>query len=208
MNNNDIIISLDCGIYEGFQVTLSACIEHEPLENAFPDIPFPDFKDLCRKIESNELMYFTAQVTVSRQGIVIGSDHLGGCVYKDLEDFRDNSGCYEDMREQAIKTAYDTIEQIQKPIKEIPVCFFREKEPDSILAVFVDSLFYRDSDRIYDCYSFIGQHSTCTREYLEMSCVLASKSEYKDLLEHLKSIYEAEGLRVLQQTETLEKASE
>ena len=61
-----------------------------------------------------------------------------------------------------------------------PVKFF--KEEGSILAVFIAEPYYRNGDlENVLCYSHVGQHSCCSKEYYE-SLSSASYAEYRDLL--------------------------
>jgi hypothetical protein len=64
------------------------------------------------------------------------------------------------------------------------VKFFKE-EDGTILAVFVTEPYYRngDLDNVV-CYSHVGQHSCCSKEYYE-SLSLAEYPEYRSLLDEL-----------------------
>jgi len=60
---------------------------------------------------------------------------------------------------------------------------------DEILAYFPQFNYNRElyGKTRKTCYSHVGQHSACHIDYAK-KCVLASKEEYKDLLEELISI--------------------
>lgn len=91
--------------YNGFNIIL----ELSPETDA-PDWDFEDEaerKKLFEDIENGNLLWFVARVAAQKDGITLGDDYLGGCCYKDAQDFIDNSGHYNDMRDIAINRQCD-----------------------------------------------------------------------------------------------------
>jgi len=63
-----------------------------------------DHSDTIRKIERGTLQWFVAKVTAFEpDGTELGEDYLGGCIYKDLDDFIENSMYFKDMVAEAIQ---------------------------------------------------------------------------------------------------------
>ena len=63
---------------------------------------------------------------------------------------------------------------------------FRQEENGDVLAVF-DEWWNKDKGEIA-CYSHVGQHSGCTREYVEKDTVEPKLDDCSDLTEELKRI--------------------
>ena len=66
---------------------------------------------------------------------------------------------------------------------DIKVKFVYTKEFKEVTAVFVDE----KNTQFPDCYSHIGQHSICSKEWFSEQKT-ATKKQYKPLLQELKNI--------------------
>jgi hypothetical protein len=65
----------------------------DALEEYNLDLSFDEDGSTREALESGELMAFVARVRVFFQGHEVGSDYLGGCIYKSLESFMDHREC-------------------------------------------------------------------------------------------------------------------
>jgi len=88
---------------EGFNLELS--ITHEELHprDCFDD-SIEDISEICRKIDSGALYWFTARMRAFKHDIELGSDYLGACLYDNLREFIDDAYC-EDLADNALKEA-------------------------------------------------------------------------------------------------------
>lgn len=59
------------------------------------DLSFDDTGEVRRKLESGEFVSFQVAVTVTHTptGIELGADYLGGCIYRDIDEFQDHREC-------------------------------------------------------------------------------------------------------------------
>jgi len=92
---------------DGFELKLYFEPEYSPIDWDFESED--QERELHDKIESGELLYFCAKVTASKNGIELGVDYLGGCVFEGETDFMDSDGYYNYMCEQAISEAKTAI---------------------------------------------------------------------------------------------------
>ena len=65
-------------------------------------------RDIVENIRVGKLLWFSARVTASKAGVVLGSEYLGGCCYENTDDFLSSSN-YESMAEFAIDEARETL---------------------------------------------------------------------------------------------------
>ena len=79
---------------DGFRVVLSFAPEDMHPRDFFDDIH--DIADICDKIDRGLLLWFVARVEAYKHGVLLGSDHLGGCLYESVRDFI-KGGYYVDM---------------------------------------------------------------------------------------------------------------
>ena len=91
---------------DGFELNLYFETEYSPIDWDFESAE--QERELHDKIESGELLHFCAKVTASKNGIELGVDYLGGCVYEGETDFM-ACGYYNGMCEQAISEAKTAI---------------------------------------------------------------------------------------------------
>lgn len=67
---------------------------------------------------------------------------------------------------------------------ETKMIFIYEGNTREVLAVFADT---KDQNNIYQCYAFIGEHSTCSEQYL-LNNKEANVSDILPLYDHLTSL--------------------
>lgn len=70
-------------------------------------------QDVIDGVDSGALVWFMAHVQVTRYGIALSDEYLGGCCYKSYSDFI-SDGYYSDMVEQAINEAKAKIAELMK----------------------------------------------------------------------------------------------
>ena len=84
-----------------------------------------DIDEMCRKIDSGYLDWFVARVQYFYDGVEMGVDYLGGCLYDDVNKAFESGfdGYLEDMedraREEAQSRALDMVERLKKDFLEI-----------------------------------------------------------------------------------------
>ena len=100
---------------KGFTVNLELLEEFTPLPDTF-DPTVTDIDTLRENVESGFWLYFCAKVTASYGGRVLAEEYLGCCVYESAEDFVNNSGYYDDMRDTVVEQAQ---EYLQAACKEV-----------------------------------------------------------------------------------------
>ena len=92
---------------DGFDICFSVAPEQDN-----PNDHFDDDGETARAIANGEFEWFIARVNVSRHGIELGDDYLGGCCYKTFDDFMTDSGYFEDMISGAIAEAETAIRRL------------------------------------------------------------------------------------------------
>jgi hypothetical protein len=100
--------------------TRNFLIEIAAIEENFPDLSFDDTGEIAEKIESGELEIFTARARAYCNGLLVGEEYLGNCIYKDPADFRDNVGMrsrghgsyFSGMIKEVCSQARDTIKKM------------------------------------------------------------------------------------------------
>ena len=90
---------------DGFKVELATT----------PDNDTPDWDaETTREIQAGRLLWFSARVTASRHGVVLGTEYLGRCCYASTEEFlRDEY--YQDLVTEALGDARRMIEKLEIP---------------------------------------------------------------------------------------------
>ena len=109
MTNNEICNPItEVETIDGIEFTfvLSALEEFLPVDELFQP---EDLKEIHDNIYNGKWMYFCAELKVYVNGIKLASDALGGCIHESLDDFKINSGYYEDMKATCVKEAIKTI---------------------------------------------------------------------------------------------------
>lgn len=90
---------------DGFTVKLWTAPETDISIRESFDEDEAGFRDLEDKVERGVYEWFMARVTAERAGVVLGEDHLGGCMYESAEEFRAPGGYYDDMVAMAVDGA-------------------------------------------------------------------------------------------------------
>jgi len=68
-------------------------IVFDAIEDYDIDLSFDDTGETRRKLESGDLISFTARCIVYLNGQKVGADYLGGCIYESLDAFQDHREC-------------------------------------------------------------------------------------------------------------------
>lgn len=110
---NDILETIELGTVDGFDLKLNALVEYSNIEDCFDETE-EGLKEIYEKLERYDLIWFCAQVTASKNGIKLASDYLGGCLYESLEQFIQDGGYIEYMKQTAINEAKQAIENLLK----------------------------------------------------------------------------------------------
>ena len=96
---------------DGFTIRFYACEEGLSIRDSF-DLPEEDMQKLIEDIDSGNLNWFCAKVTASKNGIELASDYLGGCCYKNANEFLTNNDYYADMVDKVIIEAKEAIKKL------------------------------------------------------------------------------------------------
>lgn len=75
----------------------------EAIEDDFLDLSFDDTGEVAEKLETGEYINFAVKASVYFRGLTIGDDFLGGCIYRNLDEFADHRICGKQNREYAAK---------------------------------------------------------------------------------------------------------
>ncbi len=109
---SDFIELLNRKEIDGFTVEISALAE-----DSHPDDSFEWENDNHRKetidwmVNHGVTGWFCARVTISKHGIELASDYLGGCSYPDKESFLNDDYC-SGMIDRAMSEAKTTIKKL------------------------------------------------------------------------------------------------
>tara|TARA_R110000787_G_scaffold183311_2_gene295287 strand:- start:1831 stop:2139 length:309 start_codon:yes stop_codon:yes gene_type:complete len=94
--------------YKGFNIFFEALEEDMSVSELFPE----DTEEQIKEIEENNVV-FCARVSAVKNGIELASDFLGGCVYKNEEEFYTAEGCYfDDMVNTVVTEAKECIKKL------------------------------------------------------------------------------------------------
>ena len=85
------------------------------------DLSFDEDGSVRKGLETGEFIAFGVVCTVYYRGMEVGQDSLWGCIYRNLEEFRDHFGCkpkgygsyFSDMIRESIREARKTINTLQ-----------------------------------------------------------------------------------------------
>jgi hypothetical protein len=98
----------------GFEIRVSVVPEHVEPDWDFEDEA--DRQDTLERIYRGDLVYFIARVDAVREGIVLGTDYLGGCCYDSYDQFIESSDYFGQMVETAVEEARSTIAKLCKSL--------------------------------------------------------------------------------------------
>ena len=113
--------------------TRNFCVQFNTRPDDCLDLSWDEDGSIARDLESGELCAFVAEVRILFRGTEVGTDYLGGCIYKAPEDFRDHlkvrqyerklseergepvhvGSYFSDMVREAIRTARGNIEALK-----------------------------------------------------------------------------------------------
>lgn len=97
-----------------FDIVFSVTPEHVELDWEFEDEQ--DKQDTFDRIDRGDLVYFIARVQALKNGIVLGTDYLGGCCYDSHMQFVHDSDYYSDMVDSAVTEARETLAKLCKEV--------------------------------------------------------------------------------------------
>ena len=119
------------GIIRTFK-TKNFTVVVDALEEYSPDFSFDDTGEVLEKVNSGEYICFCARVRVLLHGREIGTDYLGNCIYRSLNEFMNHRECgkqnrayelegkegrcgsyFSDMISEAIHEARKTLKEAQ-----------------------------------------------------------------------------------------------
>lgn len=109
--NHDIMHSIELGKEQGFDLKVNFLVEYSTLDQAF-DSSCENLEELAKKIDSYDLVFFTAQLVASKKGIELGSDYLGCCLYDSYDNFISDACTLSDMKNEAISNAVNTLKEL------------------------------------------------------------------------------------------------
>jgi hypothetical protein len=92
----------------GIELYFESMSEELPLEDTFDDAVY-NIKELYNKIDRGDLEYFVAHVWAEKNGIVLGEDYLGACLYESADQFTKECGHIDDMKNTAYEEATQAI---------------------------------------------------------------------------------------------------
>ena len=95
---------------QGFHIVCSVAYEDTHPRDLFDD-SCHDIEEIVRKIDNGSYVWFMVRVEAFKNGILLGTDYLGGCLYESYQDFLDNA-YYEDMVHQAIQEARANLDKL------------------------------------------------------------------------------------------------
>ena len=107
-----------------FKVVHSWTYEDTSLADCFDESCF-DIEDMARKVDRGDLDWFIARVQYFYDGVEMGSDYLGGCLYDSVEKAFESGldGYLEDMeyraREEAQSRALEMVERLKRDFLEV-----------------------------------------------------------------------------------------
>lgn len=100
-------------MYNGieFEIVLKFEEEDIPLEDTFDD-SIDDIKELYRKIDNGEYVYFCAHMKAYYNDIKLADDYLGVCLYESYDSFIDTEGYYQDMVNNVLRDGYEELKRL------------------------------------------------------------------------------------------------
>jgi hypothetical protein len=94
---------------EGFEIVFSTAYETtHPRDHFMPE----DVQEYLEGIDSGKYEWFAARVQAFKNGIELGTDYLGGCLYESSMQFVKDNDYYNDMVQSAIKEAKANIQAL------------------------------------------------------------------------------------------------
>ena len=104
---------------QGFNIVFSITHEDSHPKDCF-DYEEEEMRELCDKIDRGDYSWFIARVEAHKNGVLLGTDYLGGCLYENPMHFvKQSSDYYSDMVENVINEAKNTLELLFLTHKEV-----------------------------------------------------------------------------------------
>lgn len=103
---------------QGFDIVFSVTYENSHPRDCF-DFEEEEMRELCEKIDNGVYSWFIARVQAYKNGVLLGDDYLGGCLYDSPMQFVKDSDYYSDMVENVIQEARKTIELLYLTTPEV-----------------------------------------------------------------------------------------
>jgi len=94
----------------GFNIVFSVTSEIDTPDWVFESEE--DRQDLIDRINDGRMAWFVARVQAFKNGILLGTDYLGGCCYDSPMQFVNASDYYGEMVENAVAEAQEAVEQL------------------------------------------------------------------------------------------------
>jgi hypothetical protein len=94
---------------EGFEIVFSTAYETTHPRDHFMS---EDVQEYLEGIDSGKYEWFVARVQAFKNGIELGTDYLGGCLYESSMQFVKDNDYYNDMVQSAIKEAKANIQAL------------------------------------------------------------------------------------------------
>jgi hypothetical protein len=94
---------------QNFHVLIDA-VEEQDL-----DLSWDESGETRKGLEDGSLIAFCARARVFLRGLEVASDYLGGCVYKNLEEFENHRECGEENRKRWKREGYFQIYRKARP---------------------------------------------------------------------------------------------
>ena len=101
--------------YKGFEIHLEILDEDISPDDLHDWESFEEREEFHSKIESGELLWFTAKVSAYKDDILLDSNYLGGCCYTSADEFLKDE-YYSSMRDEVINNAIDKIKKLNEVI--------------------------------------------------------------------------------------------
>ena len=96
-------------VVEGFDIVFSTAYEDtHPRDHFMPE----DAPKICEDIDSGKYEWFVARVQAFKNGIELGTEYLGGCLYESPMQFVKDNDYYGDMVQSAIEEAKANIQAL------------------------------------------------------------------------------------------------
>lgn len=107
---NEVIYEIECYPEEDVSPEGQFATGDDERDNAI-------VRDIIERLETNEWAWCCVRVVARLDGTDIeGDSYLGCCSYDSEDDFRENSGYYEDMKQEAKDRLLRAIDEIRKAI--------------------------------------------------------------------------------------------
>lgn len=98
--------------------TARFCVTWDISPSSYPDLSWDDTGEVREKLTSGEWVAFDSQMTVTFDGVEIGTDYLGESIYANPADFRDHFGIRVKSREHGCTYGSYFSDMVREAIRE------------------------------------------------------------------------------------------